>query len=141
MDQINHEAKSRAFRAANELEMRRLMSCVAKGLVAFIKAFFRSTYTASAPGTASTKWKPALELETKDRIGNSGRRPGGKACDYPDVNMPILKRLTARFRSKETEAGSTKTISYHLTIKPRPFEEPIIEAQSQRLNRLQRAIS
>lgn len=112
VNQINHEAKSRAFRAANELRNSALtvLRGQRSGRV-YRRPFAKGTYTASAPG------------------------------EPPAVRSGDLRR-SWRSRTGSESAGSTLTVRPAITtdvkyapwldegtdnMAPRPFEEPIIE--------------
>ena len=121
VDQINHEAKSRAFRAANELRNAALnvLRGQRSGRV-YKRPFSRSTYTASAPGEPPAmrtgnlrmSWRPQSASE---RIGNT---------------VTIKPAITTEVKyAPYLEEGTDR-------MAPRPFEEPIIEAAKPKIKQI-----
>ncbi len=134
VDQINHEAKSRAFRAANELRNAALnvLRGQRSGRV-YKRPFSSSRYTASAPGEPPAVRSGDLRRSWRQKTASESTGKGltVKPAITTDVKYaPILEdgydgEVEKDIKKKD---GTTKTIKYHLTIKPRPFEEPIIDA-------------
>lgn len=142
VDQINHEAKSRAFRAANELRNAALnvLRGQRSGRV-YKKPFSSSRYTASAPGEPPANRSGNLRLSWRQRTASETSVNGltVKPAIVTDVKYaPILEKGYDGEVQKETKLknGRTKTITYHLTIEPRPFEEPIIEAAKPKIKEI-----
>lgn len=142
VDQINHEAKSRAFRAANELRNAALnvLRGQRSGRV-YKRPFSKSIYTASAPGEPPAMRSGNLRLSWKPRTGSETAGSGltVRPAIITDVKYaPILEEgYDGQVqKQKKLKQGGTKTISYHLTIKPRPFEEPIIEAAKPKIKQI-----
>lgn len=142
VDQINHEAKSRAFRAANELRNAALnvLRGQRSGRV-YKRPFSSSRYTASAPGEPPAARTGNLRLSWKTRTGSeiAGSSLTVRPAIVTDVKYaPILEKgFDGEVqKTKKLKKGGTKTISYHLTIEPRPFEEPIIEAAKPKIKQI-----
>jgi hypothetical protein len=78
-------------------------------------------------------WKPRTGSET------AGNTLTVRPAIITDVKYaPILEKGFDGEVQKETKLknGRTKTITYHLTIEPRPFEEPIIEAAKPKIKEI-----
>lgn len=142
VEQINYEAKSRAFRAANELRNSALtvLRGQRSGRV-YRRPFSSSKYTASAPGEP-----PAARsgnLRTSWRQVTASEKTGSSLTIRPAITTdvkyaPILDEGYDGEVKKtiKTKDGKSKEITYHLTIKPRPFEDPIIEAAKPKIKQI-----
>jgi hypothetical protein len=124
------QAQSRAIRASNELRNSalRVLRGQRSGRV-YKLPFSKKTYRASAPGEPPAVRSGRLRISWAARaIGKSDSEV--IASIYTDVKYaPILEEgYDGQVqKQKKLKQGGTKTISYHLTIKPRPFEQPIID--------------
>lgn len=134
VEQVTYEAKSRAFRAANELRNSALN--VLRGQRSghtYRRPFSSGKYTASAPGEPPAVRSGNLRLSWRERTASEevGKNLTVKPAITTDVKYaPILDEGfdgEVEKTSKKKD-GTVKTKKYHLTIKPRPIEEPIIEA-------------
>lgn len=139
VDKINFEAKSRAFRAATELRNSALtvLRGQRSGRV-YRRPFSSSKYTASAPGEPPAVRSGDLRRNWRQRTASESTGKGltVKPAIATEVKYaPILDEgfdgeVEKKIKKKD---GSTKTTQYHLTIAPRPFEEPIIEDAKPRI--------
>lgn len=139
VDQINFEVKSRAFRAANELRNSALtiLRGQRSGRV-YRRPFSSSKYTASAPGEPPAVRSGDLRRSWRQKTASEGAGKGltVKPAITTDVKYaPILEEGYDGEVQKQSKAkdGTTKTKKYHLTIAPRPFEEPIVEEAKPRI--------
>lgn len=134
VEQVTYEAKSRAFRAANVLRNSALN--VLRGQRSgrtYRRPFSSGKYTASAPGEPPAVRSGNLRLSWRERTASEdvGKSLTVKPAITTDVkyapwlNDGVDKDVKKTHKTKSGESGE---ITYHLTIKPRPFEEPIIEA-------------
>lgn len=121
VEEITLQAKSRAFRAANELRNSALTVLRGKrsGRV-YKRPFSKSIYTASAPGEPPAmrtgnlrmSWRPQSASE---RIGNT---------------VTIKPAITTEVKyAPYLEEGTDR-------MAPRPFEEPIIEKAMPRISQI-----
>lgn len=139
VDQINFEAKSRAFRAANELRNSALtvLRGQRSGRV-YKRPFSSSKYTASAPGEPPAVRSGDLRRSWRQKTASesTGKSLTVKPAITTDIKYaPILDEgydgeVQKKHKAKD---GTTKITKYHLTIAPRPFEEPIIEDAKPRI--------
>ncbi len=139
VDQINFEVKSRAFRAANELRNSALtiLRGQRSGRV-YRRPFSSSKYTASAPGEPPAVRSGDLRRSWRQKTASEGTGKGltVKPAITTDVKYaPILEEGYDGEVQKQSKAkdGTIKTKKYHLTIAPRPFEEPIVEDAKPRI--------
>ena len=121
VEEITYQAKSRAFRAANELRNSALTVLRGKrsGRV-YKRPFSKSKYTASAPGEPPAmrtgnlrmSWRPQSASE---RIGNT---------------VIIKPAITTEVKyAPYLEEGTDR-------MAPRPFEDPIIEKAMPRISQI-----
>lgn len=121
VEEITYQAKSRAFRAANELRNSALTVLRGKrsGRV-YKRPFSKSKYTASAPGEPPAmrtgnlrmSWRPQSASE---RIGNT---------------VTIKPAITTEVKyAPYLEEGTDR-------MAPRPFEDPIIEKAMPRISQI-----
>lgn len=143
VEKVTYEAKSRAFRAANALRNAALdvLRGQRSGRV-YKRPFSSSKYTASAPGEPPAVRSGALReswRETSAAVKNSGGSLTVRPAITTDVKYaPTLNEGFDGAVKKDivTKSGQSKTINYHLTIEPRPFEEPIIEAAKPKIKKI-----
>ena len=114
VDQINFEAKSRAFRAANELRNSALtvLRGQRSGRV-YKRPFSSSKYTASAPGEPPAVRSGDLRRSWRQKTASEST---GKGLTVKPAITTDVKY--APWLNDGTEDGH---------IAPRPFEDPIIE--------------
>ncbi len=142
VEKVNYEAKSRAFRAANELRNSALT--VLRGQRSgriYRRPFSSSKYTASAPGEA-----PAArsgDLRRSWRQQTASEKAGSSLTVRPAITTDVKYApiLDEGFdgevqKTSAKKDGTTKVTKYSLTIKPRPFEEPIIEAAKPKIKQI-----
>jgi hypothetical protein len=121
VEEITYQAKSRAFRAANELRNSALtvLRGERSGRV-YKRPFSKSKYTASAPGeppamrtgNLSMSWRPQSASE---RIGNT---------------VTIKPAITTEVKyAPYLEEGTDR-------MAPRPFKDPIIEKAMPRISQI-----
>ena len=142
VDQINYEAKSRAFRAANELRNSALevLRGQRSGRV-YKRPFSNSKYTASAPGEPPAARSGNLRRNWRPTSGSE--QAGGSLTIRPAITTdlkyaPILdKGYDGEVKKTiKTKDGKSKEITYHLSIEPRPFEDPIIEMAKPKIKQI-----
>ncbi|HCA29132.1 MAG TPA: hypothetical protein DEP23_06010 [Ruminococcaceae bacterium] len=112
VDQINFEAKSRAFRAANELRNSALtvLRGQRSGRV-YKRPFSRSKYTASAPGEPPAVRSGDLRRSWRQRT----------ASESTGKSLTVKPAITTDVKyAPWLDEGTDK-------MEPRPFEDPIIE--------------
>ena len=123
VEKVNYEAKSRAFRAANELRNSALT--VLRGQRSgrtYRRPFSSSKYTASAPGEP-----PAVrsgDLRRSWRQQAASEKAGNSLTIRPAITTDVKY---APWLNDGTKDGR---------IEPRPFEEPIIETAKPKIKQI-----
>lgn len=112
VDKINWEAKSRAFRAANELRNSALtiLRGQRSGRV-YRRPFSKSTYTASAPGEPPAVRSGDLRRSWRQRTGS----------EATSTSLTVRPAITTDVKYAPWLNDGTDNMA------ARPFEEPIIE--------------
>ena len=121
VEEITYQAKSRAFRAANELRNSALTVLRGKrsGRV-YKRPFSKSKYTASAPGEP-----PAMRtgnLRMSWRLQSASERIGNTVTIKPAITTEVKY-------APYLEEGTDR-------MAPRPFKDPIIEKAMPRISQI-----
>ena len=126
VNDVSNETVSRAYRASNVLRNAALNVLRGKRSGRIYRVPFSSTkYQASAPGEPPAQRTGILRQSWRTKVSSS------RQMNYVVINPAITTDVKyAPWLQDGVDKGIKKAkgnISYHLTIKPRPFKEPIIE--------------
>lgn len=121
VEEITYQAKSRAFRAANELRNSALTVLRGKcsGRV-YKRPFSKSKYTASAPGEPPAMRTGNLRMSWRPQ--SASERIGKTVTIKPAITTEVKY-------APYLEEGTDR-------MAPRPFEEPIIEKAMPRISQI-----
>ena len=121
VEEITYQAKSRAFRAANELRNSALIVLRGKrsGRV-YKRPFSKSKYTASAPGEPPAMRTGNLRMSWRPQ--SASERIGKTVTIKPAITTEVKY-------APYLEEGTDR-------MAPRPFEDPIIEKAMPRISQI-----